>query len=349
MVQDQTLGSMVDPMHTTKTRSKEMSWGNQENGTHNQHMVSPAGYRLEVMDVDDDAIIALKASNTDGVDAVAIEAEGKVEVTANSDGNPASIGLEVTNASTNINARALKVNGRSEVNGLSIVSGSMSIMDNSEDTALEILNEGGGPSITAEGIIEAGLDGISCEGPLLLGSRQADGYIEGVPKPQPGSILIGTGEDTGTIRVGRVGQTVRVFSTLEVGADEDDPGLIDAELDDEDARELSIGTGNSTADLNLSRAGQDVNVADDLNVGGDCAVVGDLHVGPEADAGMVDSGGDVAIPQDLKVGTGVGTEDVQIGRAGQTIDLFAQARANGNSVILNNALSITAGTGCGLL
>ncbi len=98
----------------------EQVWGqNAPNHTReaDQDLVSLGNEIIEVADIEDDSRVALKASNTDGVDAVAIEAEGKVVVTANSDGNPVSIGLKTTNDSTNANARALKVEGKSEFDG----------------------------------------------------------------------------------------------------------------------------------------------------------------------------------------------------------------------------------------
>ncbi len=170
----------------------------------------------------------------------------------------------------------------------------------------------------------------------------------------PDVLHIGTQSHTTGVAISRTGTLTHVYGSMEIneglkiGTSESD-GLIDCNAAPEGDSDLKLGTLDNTRNVIIGRADHDVNVADDLNVGGDCAVVGGLHVGPEADAGMIDAGGDIAIPQDLKVGTGVGTQDVKIGRAGQTLDIFAQARANGNSVILNNAASITAGTGCGLL
>lgn len=76
------------------------SWGNEGNngeGTQkDQDMVSPNGYTLEVTEVNDDSKVGLKTSNTDGADAVALEANGKVEITGVATGNLATKGLLVT-------------------------------------------------------------------------------------------------------------------------------------------------------------------------------------------------------------------------------------------------------------
>ena len=161
--------------------------------------------------------------------------------------------------------------------------------------------------------------------------------------PDPLDLKIGTRILTGDLTLGRIGRTCAINSALEIGADEDDPALLDAALDDADPRELKIGTQASTDDITLSRAGKDVNVADDLNVGGD------LKVGPTDDGGVIDSGGTPAAIQHLKIGTGTGTKDVTIGRAGRTVDMMAQARMNSNGIVMNGASSVTDAAGIGFV
>jgi|GEM_PF-5488747 len=79
--------------------------------------VAQSGNVIEVRDVTDDGKTALKCANTDGVDAKAFEALGKSVMEAVSANNPASTALEVTNASTNAGARALVVEGKTDLIG----------------------------------------------------------------------------------------------------------------------------------------------------------------------------------------------------------------------------------------
>ncbi|MCF7809973.1 hypothetical protein K9N50_03185 [bacterium] len=96
------------------------SWGNEGNlgeGTQkNQNMISPAGFRLEVTDIEDDSEVALKASNKDGAGSVAIEAEGQLKVTAVHVSDPASKAVYAVNDSINTSAKAIEASGQCEVN-----------------------------------------------------------------------------------------------------------------------------------------------------------------------------------------------------------------------------------------
>jgi len=75
----------------------------------------------------------------------------------------------------------------------------------------------------------------------------------------------------------------------------------------------------------------------------------DLKVGLANATGRIESGGTIAAPQDLKIGANGETDDIIIGRAGQTIDMFGQARMNSNGIVMNGAGSVDAATGCGML
>lgn len=109
-------------------------WG--QNGQPTQHgdqdLVSLGNEIIEVADIEDDSRIALKASNKDGVSSVALRAEGKVEIVAVSEGNPVSTGLHVTNESTHVDARALRVDGKTILNNDTGIIGKLGVAGNVE-------------------------------------------------------------------------------------------------------------------------------------------------------------------------------------------------------------------------
>jgi len=78
-------------------------------------------------------------------------------------------------------------------------------------------------------------------------------------------------------------------------------------------------------------------------------VQGDLFVGPNNGAGKINSGGTVANPQNLSIGAGTETANLQLGRAGQLVDFNTLLRMNGNGMIMNNAASLTAANGFGIV
>ncbi len=182
-------------------------------------------------------------------------------------------------------------------------------------------------------------DAVSIDGQLAVGPNNAAGEIDSGGNPQ--DLKIGTRNVTSDVEIGRDGREVNVKGRLDaeenirVGTAAND-GEIDAA---DDARDLKIGTDSDrTKNVIIGRDDQSVIVRSDM-----------LMVGQANETGKIESGGTVAAPQDLKIGANGETDDVILGRAGQTIDMFGQERLNGNAVIMNNANAITDANGCGLL
>lgn len=295
--------------------------------------------------------------------------------------------LHTINSNAGANARGLKVEGKSEMDGHLDIEGSINVTGaengiNGPDGQLWL-----GVSNVTDTVVISHDNGGEIR---TLGNLRAMGGIDG----DEGNLAIGATENTDDVLIGRVGRTCVVNSALQVGADEDDPALLDAALDDEDprdlnigtqnstedvtigrnnqdvvingdliigaglgnagiidaqldgaaARELKIGTQNSTADITIGRVDQDVKIADDLDVNGD------LKVGPDNDAGKIDSGGTELSPQHLKIGNATTTKDIVLGRSGRTVDFNTQARMNGKGLVMNDAASVSeALSGCGLV
>ena len=224
-----------------------------------------------------------------------------------------NLNLEVTDinaARSALKATNSNANGLAlEVLGKSLLDGAVTLGQN-------------GTTVTVEGEIQANSElhanDLFCAeaGTLLVGSVTCESGVE-----IDGDVTVGPNDAAGNIDSGGLPAT---------------------------PRDLNIGSQIRTSDVNIGRNGQDVNVADDLNVGGDCAVSGGLQVGPPLSAGLIDAGGDPAAHK-LKIGTGVTTENVLIGRNGQSVDLETQTRLINHALITNDAAAITAGTGCGIL
>jgi hypothetical protein len=282
----------------------EQVWGQVGEETEkvaDQDLVSLGNEIIEVVDIEDDARIALKASNKDGASSVAIEAEGQLKVTAVSLNNPASKGIDVVNTSTNASARALKVQGTSELDGKTLVDGHL--------------------------VITGAENGLYTEGglPLLIGTTAATGQVI-MGNAGDGVRVIGDLEADDNLDVG---ENLSVEGDVLIG-----PGNATAEIDaagTPNAQILEIGTNNTTADVVIGRVGTDVQIADDLEVNGD------LRVGPVGGAGEINAGD--AVGQNLQIGGGNGTANVVLGRANQTVDLNCQARLNSNALVMNNAAS----------
>lgn len=89
---------------------------------------------------------------------------------------------------------------------------------------------------------------------------------------------------------------------------------------------LLIGTTGGTGTIIIGDGSQNVQVNSNIR----------------ADAGIDNDG-------DLNIGTDDDTDTINLGRAGQTIDMFSQERLNGNALVVNDAVNLTALTGCGLV
>ena len=333
--------------------------------------------------------------------------------------NDDKIAIHAVNSSDNANARALKVEGKTEFDGRVVIDDL-----GADANALEVTNTHG--AATARAFRATGKAEVQ-NGQLLLNNASLE-------EAGAGNLLIGTAL-ANQVHISRIGHGTRVFGHLDVcnGVNVgpgNGPGTIDA-LSDFD---LQIGAGATTADVNIGRATQDVNVADDLNVGGkvviddldenatalkttnsnaeanalalevvgktklngavsmgqaggkvtvmgelrvneelhvndllvaeaaacvvgnltcesnvhleaDLRVDGDVVVGPGDAAALIDARNS----QDLQIGTSASTVDVNLSRAGQTVDMMGQARLNSNALITNNAASIIDVAGCGIV
>jgi len=127
-------------------------------------------------------------------------------------------------------------------------------------------------------------------------------------------------------------------------------------------RGLNIGTGNVTTAIEISRADQPTTVNGSLTVdqastltgavtaASTLKVSGAVTVGPNNAAGRIDAvptaGGAANL---IEVGGQNSTSDVKLGRVGQTIDMFGQARLNSNAMVVNGAASLTAVGGAGFV
>lgn len=180
-------------------------------------------------------------------------------------------------------------------------------------------------------------------GSLVVGPAAAAASIDAGGAPNAQDLNIGTQASTDDVTIGRDGHNVTVNGSLIVGGAAAAAARIDAELDGAATRDLHIGTQATTDDIQLGRAGKDVTVMEDLNV------FGGLKVGTANDNGLIDSNGVALAQRKLKIGSGAGTSDVMLSRAGQTIDMFGQERLNSNACVLNGAANITAANGIGFI
>ena len=206
--------------------------------------------------------------------AVALQAEGKSEVVAYATGNPASIGLQVTNTSNHANARALKVEGKTELGG-----------------------------------------------DVLVGIEDNAGNIDATGGQNPQNLNIGAGASTADVNIGQAGGKVTVMGELRVTEELHVNDLLVAEA-------AACVVGNLTCESNV-------------HLEADLRVDGDVVVGPGDAAALIDARNS----QDLQIGTSASTADVQISRAGQTVDMMGQARLNGNNLIMNDHADLTTGSG----
>jgi len=151
-------------------------------------------------------------------------------------------------------------------------------------------------------------------------------------------LRIGTEEDTDNVYISRSAQGIRTIiqSELRVGPVGED-GNVDAHED------LYLGS-LETNDVIISRQNQSTKVQGSLQVDGNVDFDGALQVGPAADAGEIDAGG-TPNAQKLKIGTSEQTDDIIIGRAGQTIDMFGQVRMNSNGIVMDNSVDVLTGNG----
>ncbi|MFH0765880.1 MAG: hypothetical protein V2A61_05610 [Calditrichota bacterium] len=287
------------------------------------------------------ALVVEGVSKLDGLVTVEDDAtfNGKI-IVEDLDAN--AVALQTTNTSTDGDARALKVTGKTELDGL--------VIRHTQNCCK--LNEINGYGIYIGDESPSGGVNIGRSGQDVY--LNADTRVNGLVVIQNGSLESGNPEDlnlylgtnpgfTENVEIGQNGSDVVVHGNLIVDAAQGNPGRMDAQVDGANPRNLEIGSQNASADIVLGRDGHEVRTVDDMKVGGD------LNVGPTNDGGRINSGGTALTPQSLKIGTLTGTADVVLGRAGRTVDHSCQARLNSNGIVLNNAAAVgdipTAGCG----
>jgi len=125
---------------------------------------------------------------------------------------------------------------------------------------------------------------------------------------------------------------------LYLGTDEDD-GTVDA---NDSGRDLKVGTFfNKTNNVEIGRTGKEVNVKGRIDA------EEHIRVGTAANDGLIDAADDA---RDLKIGTQVDyTGDLILSRSGKMTDIMGKTRFNKSQVIINDAASLGAASGCGFM
>ena len=350
------------------------TWGNDNLGKFNEDLVSDTANTniLKVNDVndDDDDKIAIHAINSStGAGARALKIEGRAQLIANTlenestEGaeivntnsnpgsrallvlgptrmgrvNPESILLDISNDSADENARALKVEGKSEFIGpdpndppvdslkISYLSSNVNAnalkVDGQTDLVGPGQDQGSPPSVTLkvlnwsthpDSLAISAYGGIQMDGVLI-----ADGLVNGIRLTDGNRI-----ETDGLMLFDR---------------------RIDAEpLGPGQPQDLRIG-GGLTGNV---RIGHDPGLTLVLGTfrveGGD---IPNMQVGRIDTSGTIDSGGDAATPQVLKIGRNTGTDNLELGRSGKNVDMKADTRMNSNELIMDGKASLATGSG----
>ena len=239
------------------------------------------------------------------------------------------------NRNVGANARALKVEGTSELRGHVNVHGPLFI------TGVEngLYSKNNDPLLigssvdTGEVIIGGDHDNVR-----TVSNLRVQNGLDGTNS----DLNIGATNRTNDVNIGRDDQDVNVVDDLNVGGDLQvgaaaAAGVIDAGGDPA-AQNLQIGSGNSTADVQIGRNNQNTIVRSNI-----------LKVGPANNPGGIDSGGTQAAPQHLKIGVNNVTEDVIIGRDTRTVVVQTQVRMNENAIIMNNGTAIDNVNACGIV
>ncbi len=198
----------------------------------------------------------------------------------------------------------------------------LTVTNNSEQEAARALKVNGKAEIAGQLQVTSEIDAISDA--LYVGHNSSTN-----------GVYVGRGDEETVLN----GSYVQITPDLFVGV-VSNGGLarIDANGDfPADELDLQIGSQNATRDVKLSRTGQKTIVKGRLDA------EEHIRVGTSAVDGEIDC---QANNRDLKVGTDT-TQNVILSQAGQTIDMFGQARMNSNAVIMNNADDIINANGCG--
>ncbi len=184
-------------------------------------------------------------------------------------GNDAKIALYAKNGSNNADARALKVEGKSEFVGAATITGDATVagiihisgaetslestdgdelwVGTSADTGQVVLGRSG-QTVRVNGGVVAVADIVVGEG--------GDGKIDA----NGGNLLkLGTQAGTNDVQLGRSGKLVKAMTDLTVGVAAV-IGKVDSNGTDASPQDLQIGSGLGTANLLLSRSGETIDM-----------------------------------------------------------------------------------------
>ncbi len=321
---------------------------------------------IKVNDVDDgegsgDNKIALHTKNSStAANARAFRAEGKSDVLGDFLAGPGGGSLLLTANKTELGKNDVKTSIKGDNIHLERNTLILGLFDSdaeaedpldleigTQESTKDVKLSRTGKTTTVQGKLEVdeGIEDVTIKS-VKVGQSGSAGEIDSNGTAESKQDLkIGSGAGTDSVIIGKQDHTAIVDCNLRVGRN-DIGGVhtsrIDAYGNNGAADHLNIGTQNHTNDVRISRSGQKALVQGDLQVDEE------LRVGPTGSAGKIDAGG-TGQAQDLKIGTNNTTDDVILGRAGQTIDMFGQARVNSNAVIMNDADAITDNDGCGML
>jgi len=150
-------------------------------------------------------------------------------------------------------------------------------------------------------------------------------------------VFINAGVETGSLKA--TGSS-SIDGSLAVGPD-DAAGELDSGGTGVSPQDLKIGTGIVTEDVEIGRTGKEVYVKGRLDA------EEHVRVGTAANDGLIDAADDA---RDLKIGTQVDyTGDLILSRSGKMTDIMGKTRHNGMQVIINDAATLGAATGCGFM
>ena len=277
------------------------------------------GDALEVINsnIDGNALRVSGKSRLNGdVDMIGdVDVDGNVEIDAGhtlkvNDLNAASTALETINSSADPAARALKVNGKTELdeNGLiiqkvtninridSALGNHIGIGTQSPSTNVQIGREGEQTWIWSD---ETHVNGIL----RVKESLESKGTVE-----DPEDLIIGTEEETADVLISKSGQTTKIKSSqLHVGPSGAAGEIDSGGVDEESKQDLKIGTGDGTDDVVISKQDQVCVIDCNLRVGR--KEIDDIHTS------RIDAYGHNGLPDLLCIGTLEHTNEVHLGRS----------------------------------
>ncbi|MCF7809571.1 hypothetical protein K9N50_01145 [bacterium] len=217
-------------------------------------------------------------------DDVDVSNKGCVKINDVNDGNDDKIALHTKNSSTDADARALMVEGKTEITGDTAITGDVSVDGeiNSGGTEVapedlkigtgvgtdEVIIAGENKLTTTQGALKIGRDIAGLHGRSKIDSYTPEGH------GWTGHLKIGTEETTDNVIISRSAENIRthIISDLVVG---DSEGEGDGKIDGEE--DLYIGTLR-TDDVIISKANQTTKVQGALHVNQNADFDGTLQV-----------------------------------------------------------------------